>query len=106
MMSIIKELQRKKEVIAAYQFGSHQTSKQTPLSDIDICLFIKEMDNQTILDLSSYGSEKIDISLFDNLPIYIKPEVFRGKPFAPLGSFSGGLFASYNECSISNFSSF
>ena len=75
----IGELKKHPRVTAAYQFGSHQTKRQNPLSDIDICLFVKDLDNQTLLDLYSYGTEKIDISIFDNLPIYIKPEVFKGK---------------------------
>lgn len=77
---LIQQLKNNKNIVAAYLFGSYGTKKQTPLSDIDLCLFTKKTDKKTILDLYSYGSEKMDISIFDNLPIYIKPEVFRGKP--------------------------
>lgn len=76
----VAELKKDQRVTAAYRFGSYQTKKFTPLSDVDICLFVKDADKKTLLELSSYGSDKIDISLFDHLPIYIKPEVFRGKP--------------------------
>ena len=77
---LINELKKNKNVIAAFQFGSHGTSRQTPFSDIDICLFTKDTTKKTILELSSYGTDLIDISLFDTLPMYIKPEVFKGKP--------------------------
>ena len=80
MKKIIAQLKKEPSVIAAYQFGSHQTKKQTPLSDIDICLFTKDIDDKTILNLASFGTEKIDLSIFNNLPIYVKPEVFKGKP--------------------------
>lgn len=79
MKKLIAELKKNKNIIAAFQFGSHQTAHQTPLSDIDICLFTTDTTKKTILELSSYGSDIIDISLFDNLPQYIKPEVFKGK---------------------------
>lgn len=56
-------------MVAAYIFGSHGTSKQTPLSDIDLCLFTTDTDKETILELSSFGSDELDVSLFDNLLI-------------------------------------
>ncbi len=78
--TLIQALKNDHRVIAAYLFGSHGSPRQTPLSDIDICLFTRDLLPKTKLELLSFGSEKIDISLFDTLPIYIKPEVFRGKP--------------------------
>ena len=76
----LNELKKKKNVVAAYMFGSHGTPRQNPLSDVDICVFTKDTNKKTVLDIYSYGSDKIDISVFDNLPLYIKPEVFKGKP--------------------------
>ncbi|MBU0457742.1 MAG: nucleotidyltransferase domain-containing protein [Nanoarchaeota archaeon] len=81
MDKYIQELKRNKNVVAAYLFGSHGTHKQTPLSDVDVCVFTKDINKDIILELSSFGSEKIDLSIFDELPTYIKPEVFKGKPF-------------------------
>lgn len=80
MFQSITELKKKKNVVAAYLFGSHGTSRQNLLSDVDICVFTKDTNKKTVLDIYSYGSDKIDISIFDNLPVYIKPEVFKGKP--------------------------
>mgnify|MGYP001607062078 CR=1 FL=1 len=77
---LINQLKRKKNIIAIYLFGSHGTSRETPLSDIDLCVFTKTTEKEVLLDVKSYGSDKIDISLFDTLPIYLKPEVFKGKP--------------------------
>ncbi|HLC91267.1 MAG TPA: nucleotidyltransferase domain-containing protein [Candidatus Nanoarchaeia archaeon] len=73
-------LKRDKNVLAVYQFGSHGTKKQTPLSDIDWCVFTKNSDKKKLLHIYSSGTDTLDISLFDHLPAYIKPEVFKGKP--------------------------
>ena len=80
MKKIIAQLKKNPNVIAAYQFGSHQTKKQSPLSDIDICLFVKDYNKKTLLNVASYGTNKIDLSIFNQLPIYVQPEVFKGKP--------------------------
>ena len=80
LKKLVQDLKKQDQVIAAYLFGSHGTSKETPLSDIDICVFTKNTDSKTILQVSSFGTEKIDLSIFDTLPIYVKPEVFKGKP--------------------------
>ena len=78
--SIVRELKRNRAVIAAYQFGSYGTKRHGPLSDVDVCLFTKELTSAEVLNLASYVSDKLDISIFDQLPMYIKPEVFKGKP--------------------------
>ena len=82
--SIVRELKSNRAVIAAYQFGSYGTKRHGPLSDVDVCLFTKELTSAEVLNLASYGSDKLDISIFDQLPMYIKPEVFRGKPLFSL----------------------
>ncbi|HLD72861.1 MAG TPA: nucleotidyltransferase domain-containing protein [Candidatus Nanoarchaeia archaeon] len=76
----VRELKQRKEVIAAYLFGSYDTPRQNPLSDIDLCLFTKKIDNKTLLNLYSYGSKKLDLSLFDTLPPAVQMEVFKGRP--------------------------
>ncbi len=77
---LVSQLKRNKNIVAIYLFGSHGTSRETPLSDIDLCVFTKTTSKDLLLNIKSYGSDKIDVSLFDLLPIYLKPEVFKGKP--------------------------
>ena len=77
---IVKEISKDKNVVAIYQFGSHGTKKEKKFSDIDICVFTKKINKNIILNIASYGNDKIDVSLFDTLPIFIKPNVFKGKP--------------------------
>ena|SRR3989338_8806275 len=78
--TIVKDVKKDKTIIAAYLFGSHGTEKETPLSDIDICFFTKDITRATILNAFSFGDKKIDISIFDLLPPHVKVEVFKGKP--------------------------
>ncbi|MEK6938001.1 MAG: nucleotidyltransferase domain-containing protein [Nanoarchaeota archaeon] len=89
------QLKKDKKVMAIYQFGSYGTKKYNPyLSDVDICIFTADTSPNSILKLHSFGSEKVDISLFDHLPIYLKPEVFKGKPlFIRDSSFISRKFA-------------
>ncbi|MBS3168850.1 nucleotidyltransferase domain-containing protein [Candidatus Woesearchaeota archaeon] len=77
---LVNQLKRDKSVLAVYLFGSHGTRRETPLSDVDICVFTKTTTKSDILNIKSFGSDKFDISLFDTLPIYLKSEVFKGKP--------------------------
>lgn len=78
---VISELKKNRNVFGIYQFGSYGTQKYNPaLSDIDICVFTKNIDRATLLEMSSFGTDKLDISVFDTLPTYLKPEVFKGKP--------------------------
>jgi len=82
MEKLTKELKKNKDIVAIYQFGSYGTKKYNPqLSDIDICVFTKSpLTKNKILNIYSSGTDKLDISIFDSLPIYVKPEVFKGKP--------------------------
>lgn len=80
LLKIVNQLKQNKNVVAVYLFGSHGTPQQMPLSDIDLCVFTKKMTMDELLKIKSFGSEKVDISLFVHLPIYLKPEVLKGKP--------------------------
>ena len=56
----------KDNIIAEYLFGSYATHEQTPLSDIDILIIVKEITLETrskLGELSSYYSLKYDICI-------------------------------------------
>jgi len=77
---IIKKISDNKNVKAVYLFGSYAKNNVKPMSDIDLCIFgnIKERDKRKI---AAYSSDNLDISFFDELPIYIKFRIFKeGKP--------------------------
>ena len=59
-----------------------QKNKQTPLSDIDVCislnLSVKER-TKVRLSLLSNLPEKFDLQIFEDLPIYLKKEILQGE---------------------------
>ncbi|MDI6737449.1 MAG: nucleotidyltransferase domain-containing protein [Nanoarchaeota archaeon] len=75
---VVKEISKHKEVKAVYLFGSYARGEHTSLSDIDICVITGYNLKKAVKeDILSNGSEKIDISIFSDLPITIKYKVFK-----------------------------
>jgi uncharacterized protein len=71
--SIIEELAARNEVIAVILFGSLARGQAREISDIDICVITKKKVPEAVkMDLLSYGSKKIDVNLFYDLPITIR----------------------------------
>lgn len=63
---------KNKKVMAVYLFGSYAAGKQTPLSDIDVCVIasgIKEKEKKGIL---SNAYRDVDIVLFEDLPFAVR----------------------------------
>lgn len=79
---LLKELKRIKEVKAIYLFGSHAAGKATPISDIDICAITdRDISKDKKADITSCSNDKLDISVFWDLPIMIRYRVLKeGKP--------------------------
>jgi hypothetical protein len=60
-------------------FGS-QLMKATPISDIDLCVLDDiNFPRGERLKVYELSTDKVDISLFSELPLYIKFEVLKGK---------------------------
>jgi len=62
-------------------FGSYAKERETPLSDIDICVlddigYPKE-ERRKVFELST---DLVELSLFSELPLPIKFEVIKGEP--------------------------
>jgi len=75
---LINELKKIKGVKAIYLFGSYAKAEQLPLSDIDLCVIAdKDIDEKVKSDITSNSSEKIDVSLFWDLPIMIRYKVLK-----------------------------
>lgn len=70
---IAGELHDKRTVIALILFGSAARGQQRPFSDIDLCIVTPgAIPEKERLDLKSYGSQKIEIHLLDELPLAIR----------------------------------
>jgi predicted nucleotidyltransferase len=73
LMKIVRELKKKKVVEAIYIFGSYAKGTQLPFSDIDICVVThKGIPLYTKAGLLSGSSERIEISAFWDMPVYIR----------------------------------
>ena len=74
---VIDELAARDEVIAIILFGSVARGQAREISDIDICIITKQVPEPVKMDLLSYGSEDLDVSLFYDLPITTRFQVLR-----------------------------
>jgi len=62
-----------------YLFGSYTENPETA-RDIDVCLSVDTEDSQNIeYKLKGRVPEDIDISIFENLPLQVKNQVFSGE---------------------------
>jgi len=75
---LIREISLKEEVIALLLFGSVARGQARSISDIDLCIVTpRDLSQSDRWDLLSYGSEKIDVNLFWDLPITIRFRAIR-----------------------------
>ena len=76
----LKELKKDKNVESVYLFGSHAKGKARKDSDIDIAVIARkdlaQSENENIL---SNSSEKLDLSLFWDMPVSIRFRIIEGK---------------------------
>jgi uncharacterized protein len=63
-------------------YGSFSKQKQTPMSDIDLAVYYDDSkENRFRFRMKILGEvkEKFDIQIFQDLPLYVKNEVLKGK---------------------------
>ena len=76
--SVIEELQVHDAVLGLILFGSVARGCARPYSDVDLCIVTKKNTPDAIrMELLSYGSEKIDVSIFSDLPVQIRFRVIK-----------------------------
>jgi predicted nucleotidyltransferase len=72
------ELHTWENIMAVILFGSVARGNTGTLSDIDLCIVTsREISESEKHDLLSYGSRKVDVSLFYDLPLPIRFRVIR-----------------------------
>lgn len=80
MLKIVEKLKESPFTLGIILFGSY-LRKATPISDIDICVIDDvNFPREERLKVFELSTDKIDISLFSLLPLYIKFEVLKGEP--------------------------
>ena len=77
---ILKKAKQDKEILAVALFGSAVKNKEH--RDIDMCLFLNKRKSnlemtQKKLDFLTEINNKIDIQIFQQLPIYIKIRIIK-----------------------------
>lgn len=63
-------------------YGSVSEGKDTPLSDVDICISLSLSPKErmkTRMKLLGLFSDKYDIQIFEDLPLYVQKSVLSGK---------------------------
>lgn len=75
---LVKELQAHDAVLGLILFGSVARGCARPFSDVDLCIVTKKNTPDAVrMELLSYGSEKIDVSIFSDLPVQIRFRVIK-----------------------------
>ncbi|MEO0224181.1 MAG: nucleotidyltransferase domain-containing protein [candidate division WOR-3 bacterium] len=74
---ILRKIKKNKNVVAIYLFGSYAKKESNPLSDIDICVILKNPNEKDEYEIGSMYSQKLDLVLFHRLPLHIQFEVFK-----------------------------
>jgi hypothetical protein len=78
IISIVEELRAHDAVLGLILFGSVARGCARPFSDVDICIVTKKnIPDAVRMELLSYGSETIDVSIFEDLPLQIRFRVIR-----------------------------
>ncbi|MBI4152740.1 nucleotidyltransferase domain-containing protein [Candidatus Woesearchaeota archaeon] len=76
------KLDKKKQIQFIILFGSVAEGRQTPLSDIDIAVYYRGSEEERFkFRVTALGNlqDKIDLQIFQDLPLTVKKEVIGGK---------------------------
>src|SRR3989344_6070926 len=82
MIKKILSLDKHKKVKFVTLFGSVKTGGNTPLSDTDIAVYYDGNKKERFMFrrlVSGSLPDKIDVQIFQDLPVVLKKEVIRGK---------------------------
>lgn len=80
---LIEKVKADEAVLAVILFGSHARGEELPGSDIDLCLVLApardtKTDQMTArMAYLPYGSERLDLRIFQQLPLYIRRRVLK-----------------------------
>lgn len=76
-LKYLEEIYSMDKVLAIVVFGSYATGRVKNNSDLDVCVLLdNNAQNNLIDEIKSYGNDELDISIFSELPIAVKYEIF------------------------------
>jgi len=82
ILTVLKDLHLLTKTSFVILYGSQSKGKETPLSDVDICISLSLPASQklkTRIKILGKLSEKYDVHFFEDLPLYVKKRVLAGK---------------------------
>jgi len=74
---VIEDLSNMPAVLAIYLFGSNASGRAGPLSDTDLAVFLSDHSKKTLAKVGAMSSDKIDITIFDTAPPYLKYSILK-----------------------------
>ncbi|MGC8533599.1 MAG: nucleotidyltransferase domain-containing protein [Candidatus Parvarchaeum sp.] len=74
---LVDSAKKTKGVVAVLLFGSYAKKKQTPISDIDICVIDYKISKDDKINLYAKSNEKVQVSFFSDLPIAVRFRVLK-----------------------------
>ncbi|MCC7573005.1 MAG: nucleotidyltransferase domain-containing protein [Candidatus Methanofastidiosum sp.] len=81
-LELIKKIKGFEHVRFIFLYGSTSTGNANKNSDIDLCIYYEGLENEAsrfrLKVLSELSSDKYDVKIFHQLPLYIKKEVLKG----------------------------
>jgi predicted nucleotidyltransferase len=77
LKKLIEKIRKEKNVNAIILFGSYAKKRATPISDIDICVILKKIDEKTKSRISALENEKIQIVFWDEIHLALKFRVLK-----------------------------
>lgn len=81
-LEIIKKIEGFQNVRFIFLYGSTATGNTKNDSDIDLCIYYEGPENKAsrfrLKVLSELESDKYDVKIFQQLPLYIRKEVLKG----------------------------
>ncbi|MCL4391579.1 nucleotidyltransferase domain-containing protein [Candidatus Parvarchaeota archaeon] len=75
--SLISQSKKTKGVVAVVLFGSYAKSKETPISDIDLCIIDNVISKKDKNNLYAKSTDKVQVSIFSDLPVAVKFRVLK-----------------------------
>jgi len=91
MLKKLKKIKQKalkdKDVLGVIVFGSYAKKKSKPFSDIDVCIVLQPKQFKNIfmsnkkLEYLGLVSDKYDIQIFQQLPIFIRMRILKDGKF-------------------------
>jgi predicted nucleotidyltransferase len=77
LKKLTEKIRKEKNVNAIILFGSYAKKRATPISDIDICVVLKKIDEKIKSRISALENERIQIVFWDEIHLALKFRVLK-----------------------------